>query len=446
MYVNALPAMTPWRRGSLPSDVQQGRRNRETMSHNSEFKQFGVLGMKVVDLFAGVGGLSLGFELAGFSTGYALEQDKWAVETFAANRPDVRIDSCDIRSVRDGDICKRVGFAPAVVIGGPPCQGFSHSNTTSRDPRDPRNTLFQDYIRFVAALRPAACLVENVKGLCTATNESGRRVLDIIMESLSDVGYEAQSFLLDAADYGVPQHRDRLFIVGFRRDIKPRNCLPPKTHDKASSANLSLFDRATVPHVTLWNAISDLPQIVHDSTTSVLEYEFNASNRYQELMRVDAKDILNHEPMRHTARLVERFARIKYGESEADVPDGYSPRKRGMPEQTSEKRYGQNSRRQHPDYPCNTVPASSHTNFLHPYLHRNFTVRELARIQSFPDRFVFKGKRAVLSRSLSLRKGLDGDAFLDQRAQVGNAVPPILAKAIAEVIAGTIASTQARCA
>ncbi len=397
--------------------------------------------MKIVDLFAGAGGLSLGFEMAGFATGYALEQDKWAAETFAANMPDVRVDVCDIRNIRDSEICKRVGFVPTVIVGGPPCQGFSHSNTTSRDPRDPRNTLFQDYIRFLGVLRPEACVIENVKGLCTATNESGQQVLSIILESLSAVGYEAQSFLLDAADYGVPQHRDRLFIVGLRHDIEKRDCLPARTHGKSTSANLSLFERSPVPHVTLWQAISDLPQIVHDSVSSVLKYEDQPTNEYQALMRAGASEILNHEPMRHTARLVDRFARIKYGESEADVPDELSPRRRGDPEELSGKRYGQNSRRQHPDYPCNTIPASSHTNFIHPYLHRNFTVRELARIQSFPDRFVFRGKRAVLSRSLSLRKGLVDDAFLDQRAQVGNAVPPLLAKAIADVIAEALAST-----
>jgi DNA (cytosine-5)-methyltransferase 1 len=261
-------------------------------------------------------------------------------------------------------------------------------------------------------------VIENVKGLCTATNESGQSVLPIILESLSNVGYEAQSFLLDAADFGVPQHRDRLFIVGLRRDIKKRDCLPTRTHGASTAVNPSLFERSLAPHVTLWDAIADLPQIVHDSAPPVLRYERAAANEYQKLMREGASEIWNHEPMRHTARLVDRFALIEYGESEADVPDELSPRRRGAPQALSGKRYGQNSRRQHPHYPCNTIPASSHTNFLHPYLHRNFTVRELARIQSFPDRFVFRGKRAVLSRSLSLRKGLIDDAYLDQRACV----------------------------
>ncbi len=133
--------------------------------------------------------------------------------------------------------------------------------------------------------------------------------------------------------------------------------------------------------------------------------------------------------MRHTERIVKRFEQITYGQSEDNLPEEFSPMRRGDPSMRSGKRYSQNSRRQHPDVPCNTIVASSHTNFIHPFLHRNFTVREMMRIQSIPDAFELRGKRAVLSKKLSLKKGLSEDVYLDQRMQVGNAVPPLLARA-----------------
>jgi DNA (cytosine-5)-methyltransferase 1 len=156
-------------------------------------------------------------------------------------------------------------------------------------------------------------------------------------------------------------------------------------------------------------------------------------------MRLGAKTpITNHEPMKHTDRVVERFKQISYGQSEASVAEALRPRKRGAPTELSDSAYSQNSRRQHPERPCNTIVSSSHTNFIHPYLHRNFTVREIARIQSFPDRFQFLGKRAVLSKSLSIKKGYLDDIYLDQRMQIGNAVPPILAEHLAEAIMETL--------
>src|SRR5471030_875665 len=176
------------------------------------------MSVEAVDLFAGAGGLSLGFELAGVRVAYALEADLWAAETYRINHPHTKLDVGDIRNISDDEIRDRVGCSPKLIIGGPPCQGFSHSNTSSRDPHDPRNTLFQDFLRFLRVLQPKACVIENVKGLVTARNASGERVLTIICEALREAGYTAAISLLDAADYGVPQHRDRVFIVGIRRD------------------------------------------------------------------------------------------------------------------------------------------------------------------------------------------------------------------------------------
>jgi DNA (cytosine-5)-methyltransferase 1 len=403
------------------------------------------MSVEAVDLFAGAGGLSLGFELAGVRVAYALEADLWAAETYRINHPHTKLDVGDIRNISDDEIRDRVGCSPKLIIGGPPCQGFSHSNTSSRDPHDPRNTLFQDFLRFLRVLQPKACVIENVKGLVTARNASGERVLTIICEALREAGYTAAISLLDAADYGVPQHRDRVFIVGIRRDLGFTYEFPRKTHAAHDTGNtLGLFGDAPRAHVTLWDGISDLPQIMAQTSSQALAYAHQPQNEFQRRMRDRSAAILNHEPMRHSKRLSERFALIGFGESESDVADEHSPRKRGAPSELSGKKYGQNSRRQRPDRPCNTIPASSHTNFLHPSLHRNFTVRELARIQSFPDRYEFKGKRAVLSRSLLLKKGLHEDAYLDQRAQVGNAVPPLLAECLARSILASINQTSVK--
>jgi DNA (cytosine-5)-methyltransferase 1 len=244
---------------------------------------------------------------------------------------------------------------------------------------------------------------------------------------------------LDAADYGVPQRRERLFIVAIKNGLEKSFAWPEETHSKPYAAP-TLFEQSETeyvskPRVTLWQAISDLPQCLSDADCAHESYRFSPRNEYQRLMRAGAGNVIhNHEPMKHTKRIIERFSHIKYGESERHAPQTLRPRKRGASTEPSNSTYGQNSRRQDPDYPCNTIVASAHTNYIHPYLDRNFTVRETLRIQSFPDTFVMKGKRAVLSHKLSQRKGLMDDLHLDQRAQVGNAVPPLLAAAIARSV------------
>lgn len=392
----------------------------------------------VVDLFSGAGGLSVGFKWAGADIIHAVEEDRWAAATYALNFPEVPLTICDIRNISSHDIPALVGVLPDVVVGGPPCQGFSHSNTAFRDPKDPRNSLFMDFVRFADALRPRACLIENVKGLLSTTNHDGQPVMDIITTSFESIGYRTSFRVLDAADYGVPQRRERLIIVAIRGRSKTSFDWPEPSHAPATRAGqmpMRLFsgDQPLAKHVSLWQAISDLPLVTHRAYDAQESYRFEPETAYQRFMRQGAGPVIhNHEPMRHTRRVTERFSRIRYGESEEDVAQEFSPRRRGAPSRLSGRTYSQNSRRQHPDSPCNTIVASAHTNYIHPYLDRNFTVRETLRIQSFPDTFILKGKRAVLSRKLSERKGYLDDLYLDQRAQVGNAVPPLLAYALAQ--------------
>lgn len=387
-----------------------------------------------IDLFAGAGGLSCGFEAAGYNCVLGMESDLWASQTFQANHLSAVTMHSDIRTMTNEAIAGLGLQNLDLIVGGPPCQGFSHSNTASKDPHDPRNSLFVDYLRFVKVLKPRVAIIENVPGLLGTRLQSGALVIQVISEEFSRLGYATHYEILDASLYGVPQRRPRLFILAHRIDDKlkgPPFPLPSHAAGLESEDELPGFSAGLPAAVTLWDAISDLPQIDAESPEKSNSYSCSAQNAYQKRMRDGAPTIItHHEPMRHTGRIVERFKHIGFGQSEEDVPEDLKPRKRGNPGASSGQTYSQNSRRQRPDRPCNTVVASAHTNFIHPFLHRNFTVRETMRIQSFPDWYSLKGKRAVLSKSLSLKKGYVDDMHLDQRMQIGNAVPPLLAEAI----------------
>lgn len=402
-----------------------------------------------IDLFAGAGGLSLGLERAGLRGVFAVEQDKWAAETYCANHRGVPVHVRDIQMIDDSEIRELVKSPVDVIVGGPPCQGFSHANTAKRDPKDPRNSLFQDFVRFAKVVQPSICLVENVPGLLRTKMSSGGSAISVIEQAFRDIGYTAQWKILNAADYGVPQKRERLFVVAVREELSDFGFdWPTATHPNlgpADQSDLFFSEAAGQRQITQWEAISDLHQICSDDLVPDSPYRFASSNEYQSEMREREIQILeNHEPMRHTKRIVERFAAIGYGQSEADVPAHLRPRKRGSSGEISGIVYDQNSRRQNPDEPCNAIVASSHTNFIHPILHRNFTVREMMRIQSFPDWFVAKGKRAVLSKKLSMKKGYVDDVFLDQRAQIGNAVPPKLGAAMGDAVLNALQNMSER--
>jgi DNA (cytosine-5)-methyltransferase 1 len=385
-----------------------------------------------IDLFAGAGGFSLGFEWSDIRVQAAIELDPWACETYATNFPDTKVVCADIETLSNETLQSLCSGTIDIVLGGPPCQGFSHSNIRNRDRADPRNSLFQQFIRFVELARPRACLIENVRGLLTSVTASDEPVIDLIHGEFARIGYSASHKLLNALHFGVPQNRERLFVVAFPAEDDTPFAWPAAQYAPMSAGETALFPDDLPPYVTLWDAISDLPQPSDGIPTDC--YATSAVNPFQQRMRERHFAITNHEPMRHTKRIVERFTSIGYGQSEASVAVNHAPRKRGTGNKGTGTAYSQNSRRQHPNRPCNTVVASSHTNFIHPYEHRNFTVRELARIQSFPDWFVFRGKRAVLSKKLAERKGLVADLCLDQRMQVGNAVPPLLALALAGAI------------
>lgn len=384
----------------------------------------------VLDTFAGAGGFSLGFQLAGAKVVGAIELDSWACETFQFNHPDATVMQGDITAMTDEQILNAFGKnSPDIILGGPPCQGFSICNKNSGDHKDPRNSLFEEFIRVGRLLNPKVMIMENVPNLIKARTESNELVIDIIVSELRHMGYEVEYRILEATDFGVPQIRKRLVVVASK--IKLAQPFPKKTH--TTNGGSGLLEAGLIECPTLWDAISDLPDIEAREGIEECKYTKPPQNEYQRQLRDDSNNLFNHKAMKHSKRLVERFASMRWGDSTSDVPDHLRPLKRNSNE-FSEKAYDQNNRRMHPDKQCHTVPASFYANFVHPYKNRNFTAREGARIQSFPDWFIFKGKATVVSHKLLQREGRLEEKHLCQYNQIGNAVPPLMAKAIAENI------------
>lgn len=380
---------------------------------------------KVLDLFAGAGGFSLGFKAAGFEVVGACELDEWASDTIRSNFPEETVLSGDIRKISEADFRNKFGEVD-VIIGGPPCQGFSIANVGGRKADDPRNTLFREYLRAVKALNPELAIIENVAGLLTKRTPEKRLYIDIIQEELNQLGYETEVALLHAQNFGVPQIRPRLIIIGSRKAL--RNPFPSQTHF-APPENLSVFTNEQT-HVPLWAAISDLPQIEAREGAEVMEYVRDAENPLQELLRAGSQQVFNHRAMKHSARLVSRFSQVKWGGSGADVVGEFGARTRNG--ESAGQRFDQNNRRNFPTKPSHTLPASFYANFIHPLSHRNYTPREGARLQTFPDWYRFEGKPTVISQKLLAREGRSGEMHLCQYNQIGNAVPPLLAYKIAE--------------
>jgi DNA (cytosine-5)-methyltransferase 1 len=384
----------------------------------------------VLDTFAGAGGFSLGFALAGAKIIGAIEIDKWASETFQLNHPDTTLLQGDITQMSDEQIVDTFGkYNPDIILGGPPCQGFSICNKNSGDPKDPKNSLFKEFIRVGRLLNPKIMIMENVPNLIKAKTKNKEIVIDIITSELRDLGYEVEYRILEAIDYGVPQIRKRLIVIASK--IKLDNPFPKKTYTTMSQLDLLTGNLKKCP--TLWDAISDLPEIEAREGKEESEYSKPPLNDYQRFLRQGSNKLFNHKAMNHSKRLVERFASMRWGDSTTDVPEHLRPFRRNSTE-FSDKAYDQNNRRMHPDRPCHTVPASFYANFVHPYKNRNFSAREGARIQSFPDWYIFKGKPTIVSHKLLQREGRLEEKYLCQYNQIGNAVPPLMAFAIAENI------------
>lgn len=390
--------------------------------------------IKIVDLFAGAGGFGLGFTLASkrYKLLCSLEVDKWAADTLKANNKEKqKVILGDIRKFNTTEKIKSVcPVRPQIIIGGPPCQGFSTAGPR-KDPKDPRNTLFKNYAQWVSVLRPEIFVMENVKGILSRTNEKGKPVIEIIKKTFEKLGYKVSIWELNAAHYGVPQNRERIFIVGnsYNEPIKE----PKATHYLPSEKEKLNGHAAHLEEaIKVIEAIGDLPHLQAGEGIEISKYSQRAISNFQRQIRRGSKSLHNHVTMVHTKRLVERYKHILQGAVIEDMNDDLKVRQRGGNGILSEVEYNSNYRHLKPLMVSHTIPASFYSSFVHPTQPRNLTSREAARLQSFPDTYVFKGKRTQVSSKLLAQLGKEDQNYLSQYNQIGNAVPPLLAKAIAK--------------
>lgn len=365
------------------------------------------MGLKLncVELFAGAGGLALGLEWAGLETILASEVHPDPCKTISKNFKNVPVICGDIKAYSGRSLLKEAGVRSNkhinVVAGGPPCQGFS--NAGLKDPDDPRNTLIGDYIRIVNDLKPDYFILENVVGLTTLHKGE---LFNRVLESLDELGYKFHWKVLFAADYGVPQMRKRLIIIGAKSGRLPQ--FPEPTNFKVGDGQIDLLGAQT-PYVTCGDAIGDLPLINQGET--VTKYDKQPKTAFQKLMRGSSKELYNHVASKHRQETMDYYGLLPPGGTWLDIPKHLRKKKQGM-------------QRWPLDGISRTITTEP-TDFLHPTLDRIPTIRELARIQTFPDSYEFLGQRTTGNKMRRL-------GYCAQSQQVGNAVPPLLAKAVGE--------------
>lgn len=361
--------------------------------------------LKVIDLFCGCGGFSKGFEEAGFKVCFGIDMWKDAVVTYQKNFPDATTLNEDITKVSGEDILKMAGLAPDdvdVIIGGPPCQGFSVSG--KRIIEDERNKLYKSYVQIVSEIMPKVFVMENVPGLVRLFKG---QVAEQVLEDFTVIGYNVQMKILSAENYGVPQQRKRVFFVGVRNDLKEKGLAFQYPEPFMGNGT----DR---PAWTCKDAISDLDFVPDDRVAGEdISYELPAVNVYQQSMREGSRSVLNHSITLHNARTKEIIAMVSDGGNYKELPEELQGTRKVHIAWT----------RMDSTKPCFTIDTG-HNHHFHYKENRVPTVRESARIQSFPDTFEFIGIKT------------------SQLKQVGNAVPPLLAKAIAGEVEKVIRESE----
>ena len=362
------------------------------------------MAFKVIDLFAGVGGLSYGFahddEFEIIAANEILEP---MAKAYSSNHPRVMMYNKDIKDFSLDDLTRDLGVKKGdidIVVGGPPCQAYSTVGKRLID--DPRGKLFQEYYRILKELRPKLFVFENVKGLLSM---QGGDLIKTIIALFESIGYHMQMRLLNAADYGAPQIRERVILVGTL-DSKPF-IYPKPTHYNPELGKPK--DSSLKPYVTLGEAISDLPSI--KTGESATEYSCDPQNEYQRLMRANAPtEIREHEVPKNNAKLVAIMEALPDGGSPKDIAEELRPN----------SGFANCYCRLWWDKPSTTItrnlgcPSSSRC--IHPRDPRPLSTREGARLQGFPDDYIFCGKRG------------------DKHLQIGNAVPTFLSRAIKDSV------------
>jgi DNA (cytosine-5)-methyltransferase 1 len=362
--------------------------------------------LKAVDLFCGCGGISVGLQKAGFEILAGIDIEKKYLASFKNNFPNAKALNTDITVIPPVEFMQMLGIAPGeldLLVGGPPCQGFSKNvPRKNRFLEDPKNLLVKSFLDYCEVLQPKMILMENVAEMKNGFDEAYSQE---IINRLQAAGYTITAAVLNSADFGVPQRRKRAFFMANRYGIQFE--LPKPTHaavvNSGNRAN-ELFAHPT--HITVWDAIGDLPSVEHGKGVELTRYATKPQTEYQILMRGDKQEVKNHIARKLADKQYERLASIGPGQGHKDLPKhlqtkgGYSGA------------YGRLTK----DMIAPTItrwvfhPGSGR--WGHPEDIRTLTIREVARIQSFPDDFDFVG------------------SYTDQSGQLGNAVPPLLAQAI----------------
>ena len=351
---------------------------------NNLFKKKRDNGLNVVDFFCGCGGLSLGFKMAGYNIKGAIDFDEDSLETIAHNELSehpLNIDLFNESWLDELKASMQISDVD-VVIGGPPCQGFSLTGT--RKLSDKRNKLYKAMYEFVRISKPKAVLIENVKGMATLYNGS---IKDSVISDFTKLGYTVSSKILNSKHYGVPQARERLFFIGIL--------------DKTFKFPEPIF--MDNEFVTCREALDELPSL--EDLEEITVYRSNPRNEFQHLIRDNAKILRNHQPTKHTKEVISVISQVPEGGNHKDLPSGVGESRKFNEAWT---RYDGNK-------PSRTIDTG-HRNHFHYEYNRVPTVRENCRLQSFPDTYEIKGSKT------------------SQNKQVGNAVPVLLAKVLAESI------------
>lgn len=339
-----------------------------------------------IDLFAGAGGLSLGAERNGIDVLYAIEKDVNAAKTYALNHPRTHVIHDDIKNIRSLPL-NSAKDNQLILFGGPPCQGFSTSNQKTRSRTNPQNWLFYEFIRFVEAHQPSWIIIENVKGI--VETESGL-FSELLCQEFDRLGYSCSVHLLCASDFGIPQNRNRLFIIA-----SPKSVLIDFGSYKQSHT------------VSVYDAIADLPSLPNGANRDIMPYKCLPKSEYAAKLRGGLSECSGHFVTRNSDRVLQRYAYIPPGGNWSSIPDELM------------KNYTDKSRchtaiyyRLVQEMPSVTLGNYRKSMIIHPWEDRGLSVREAARLQSFPDSYRFCGSIG----------------FCQQ--QVGNAVPPMLAEVI----------------
>lgn len=377
----------------------------------------------LIDLFSGVGGLTLGFLDRSGTPGCAfvprlmVDLDPEAKEVVARNFPQVPYLVADIHGLTGADVRARAGIGPKepihVLVGGPPCQGFSWLGKRALE--DERNLCVLDFLRMVKELRPLVAVMENVPLMITS--HDGAMVREIC-DGLETFGYSSCADILTASDYGVPQLRKRAVVMAYRADLNVPPQFPKRTHERVTFASHAKVDEEKprfnpdkLPYVSVEEAIGDLPTLKSGEGDEVMFYGPPPTSDYQRWARSGSVAIFNHRTRTHSAKYLMKISVIEEGGRNTDLPDD---------QRFSDNYFSQAYARLHRNGIAQTIttcfgnPGSGR--FMHYQELRAITTREAARFQSFPDAFIFDGHHAT------------------QMRHVGNAVPPLMARAVRDQV------------